>query len=165
MLSEPTFENRAAQGYAYITFTVRMTQMKKPADEGFPELFGWLADNGITPTGAPFFNYRRIDMANTLEVEAGVPVDRTAEGTDRVRFGQLPTGRYLTATHTGPYGGLYKATGKLIGWASERGLKWDVSEQADGDHFACRLEIYETDPRQEPDSSKWITRLVFKLAE
>ncbi len=165
MLTDPVFETRTAQAYAYITFTVPMSQMNKPADEGFPELFDWLNQHGITPIAAPFFNYRRIDMAETLDVEAGVPVDRTDDGDGRIRFGQLPAGRYITATHTGHFDGLLDATSRLLGWARDNGVQWDMSKQADGDHFACRLEIYQTDPRQEPDPSKWVTRLVFKVKD
>ena len=35
----------------------------------------------------------------------------------------------------------------------------------DGDRWACRLETYLTDPRQEPDMSKWVTQLAFSLAD
>ncbi len=165
MLSIPIIEDHSARPYAYITFVVPMTEMKRPADEGFPALFGWLANHGIAPVGAPFYNYRRIDMAGTLEVEAGVPVERIGAGDDSVHFDQLPSGRYVVTTHTGHYDQLYDATAMLIGWAKERAIAWDVREEADGDHFACRLEIYETDPDDEPDPRKWVTRLQFKTAQ
>lgn len=165
MLTIPVIEDHPAQAYAYITFVVPMSEMKKPADEGFPALFGWLAEHGIKPVAAAFYNYRRIDMATTLEVEAGVPVDRIGAGDDIVSFGTLPAGKYVSATHTGHYDALYDATAMLIGWARERGIAWDVTQASDGDHFACRLEIYETDPSEEPDPAKWVTRLQFKIAD
>lgn len=165
MLTIPVIQEQAAKQYGYITYVIPMRDMKKPADEGFPKLFGWLARHGIEPTGAPFYNYRRIDMADTLEVEAGVPVERPSVGDDSVRFGELPAGRYVAVTHTGHYDKLYDATAMLIGWAKERGIAWDMSTQPDGDHFACRLEIYETDPSEEPDPEKWVTRLLFKIAD
>ena len=37
----------------------------------FPELFGWLAGNGIAVGGPPFIRYLVIDMAAELEIEAG----------------------------------------------------------------------------------------------
>lgn len=165
MLTTPVFETRQVQNYAYINFTVPVSEMNKPADEGFPELLGWLAQHGIRPLAAPFFNYRRIDMAKTLDVEAGVPVDPSNYSSDRILFGQLPAGRYVTATHTGHFSGLYEATAKLISWLSDNDVQLDMMEHPDGDHFACRLEIYDTDPGLEPDPSKWVTRLVFKVKE
>lgn len=164
MLTMPRTETRPARPYAFVRFTVTMSQMKTPADQGFPLLFAYLAEQGVAPTDAPFFNYRRIDMATTLDVEAGVPVDRAAADGERVKFGELPAGDYVTLTHKGHYDGLYDATAMLIGWAKERGIGWDMHEAADGDHFACRLEIYETDPSAEPDPAKWVTRLAFKTA-
>lgn len=164
MLTIPTIQEFPARHYAYITFVVPMSAMKKPADEGFPALFGWLARHGIEQTGAAFYNYRRIDMANTLDVEAGVPVQHPGQGDDKVRCGELPAGRYVVVTHTGHYDQLYDATAMLIGWAKERGIAWDVNAQPDGDHFACRLEIYETDPDEEPNPDKWVTQLQFKIA-
>ena len=165
MQTEPAFEDRPAQPYAYINFTVTMQQMQTPADEGFPALFGWLAQHGIAPAGAPFYNYRRINMANTLDVEAGVPVDRTGEDDGNLRFGILPAGRYVVVTYTGHFDGLYGATGKLIDWARNNDVPWDVEQRPDGDHFACRLEIYETDPTAEPDPAKWVTQLAFKVKD
>lgn len=162
MLTIPVIEDNPAQAYAYIDFTVTMADMKKAADEGFPALFAGLAKLGVTPVAAPFFNYRRIDMARTLDIEVGVPVDRVAAPEGAIKFGELPAGKYAATTHTGHHDGLYDATAMLIGWAKERGIAWDVVEKSDGAHFACRLEIYETDPSEEPDPEKWVTGLQFK---
>ena len=165
MLSTPRFEDHPAQAYAYIDYTVSMAELKKAADEGFPALFAGLAQIGIAPTAAPFFNYRRIDMARTLDIEVGVPVDRAGPGNGTLKFGTLPAGKYVALTHTGHYDGLYDATAMLIGWARENGIAWDRVEKSDGDHFACRLEIYESDPVEQPDMDTWVTRLEFKLAD
>jgi hypothetical protein len=35
----------------------------------------------------------------------------------------------------------------------------------DGERWGGRLEIYLTDPDQEPDMSKWQTQLAFRLAD
>ena len=50
-------------------------------------------------------------------------------------------------------------------WAAEQGLTWDVTPSESGDRWGCRLETYLTDPREEPDMSKWVTQLAFRLAE
>ncbi|WEK06103.1 MAG: GyrI-like domain-containing protein [Candidatus Devosia phytovorans] len=165
MLTLPETVERPERAYAYITFVVRMNQMQKPADEGFPALFAHLAQNGIEPDGAPFYNYRRIDMAGTLDVEAGVPVSRAGSDSGNIRFGTLPAGRYLTVTWHGHPDKLYDVTSLLIGWTKERNQPLDVVEKPDGDHFACRLEIYESDPGDEPDMDSWVTVLEFKLAD
>lgn len=165
MPTYPTIIERAAQPYAFIRYTVTMDETTKPADEGFAKLFAWLGAHGIAPVGAPFFNYRRIEMARTLDIEAGVPVESPGSDDDDIRFGTLPAGRYVNLTHFGPYRHLLDVTAMLIGWAKERDVNWDMTEQADGDHFACRLEIYETGPREVKDPADWVTELMFKLAD
>lgn len=39
-----------------------------------------------------------------------------------------------------------------------------MSPSDSGERWGCRLEIYLTDPNEEPDMSKWATQLMFKLA-
>lgn len=165
MLTLPEVFEREQQSYAFITFTVRMDEMQKPAQEGFPVLFQTLEQQGITPTGAAFYNYRRINMAETLDVEAGVPVARQGQDTDKVKFGTLPGGRFVGLTWHGHPDKLEPVTGLLIGWTRQTQTPLDVEELPDGDHFACRLEIYETDPDEEPDMEKWVTHLAFKLKD
>ncbi|MFN4212169.1 MAG: GyrI-like domain-containing protein [Devosia sp.] len=165
MLTLPENVTRAAQDYAYVSFTVRMDEMQKPAQEGFPVVFGLLAEQNIEPVGAAFYNYRRINMADTLEVEAGVAVVRKGVASDRVKFGTLPAGRFVTLRWHGHPDKLEPVTGMLIGWLRQSQQALDMEEKPDGDHFACRLEIYETDPAEEPDMDKWVTELAFKLKD
>src|SRR5260370_41886372 len=60
---------------------------------------------------------------------------------------------------------LVEATKALLDWAAGRGLTWDMSPDAAGERWGSRLEIYLTDPREEPDMSKWVTQLAFRLAD
>jgi effector-binding domain-containing protein len=119
----------------------------------------------VSPAGAPFWKYNVIDMAAKLEIEAGAPVAAAVVGDDRVVTGVLPAGRYATLTHVGHPSELVAATGALLDWAAAQGLTFDVTPGDDGERWACRLENYLTDPRQEPDMSKWVTELAFKLAD
>jgi effector-binding domain-containing protein len=164
MLTLPEIETRAAQPYVYVTYTVRMNEMQKPANEGFPQVFDYVARHGLTPVGAAFYNYRRIDMTDTLDVEAGVAVDVAGPDEGEVRNGTLPAGRFVRLDWTGHPDKLMTVTGMLIGWLKETGQRLDVEEKPDGDHFACRLEIYESDPKEVPDMEDWVTTLAFKLA-
>ena len=65
---------RAAQAYAYVNFTGSpLDEMQRPARDGFPALFRPACPAKHRPVRRPIYNYRRIDMENTLDVEAGVP--------------------------------------------------------------------------------------------
>jgi effector-binding domain-containing protein len=131
----------------------------------FGEVFAWLGARGLVPAGAPFFRYNVIDMMRELEVEAGVPVPVAAEGDGQVISGVLPAGRYATLTHVGPPDELAEATKTLLDWAAGQGLTWDMSPIQAGERWGSRLEVYLTDPSQEPDMSKWETQLAFRLAD
>ena len=165
MLTLPETTHRAAQAYIFVPFTVTMQQMQKPANEGFPQLFDYIARHGLRPIGPAFYNYRRIDMATSLDVEAGIAVDRAGPDEGAVRNGTLPEGNFLGLTWKGHPDKLMTVTGMLIGWAKETGAQFDVVERPDGDHFACRLELYESDPADVPDMNEWVTTLAFKLKD
>jgi DNA gyrase inhibitor GyrI len=165
MLTLPKTEKRQAQPYIYVPFTVTMQQMQKPAGEGFPQIFDYIEKHGLKPVGAAFYNYRRINMEDTLDVEAGIAVESAGPDEGNVRNGVLPGGNYIGLSWTGHPDQLMTVTGMLIGWVRQTGQQLDVEERADGDHFACRLEIYESDPAEVPDMDDWVTTLAFKLRD
>jgi hypothetical protein len=53
----------------------------------------------------------------------------------------------------------------LLEWADGQGLTWDKTDEPDGEHWVCRLEVYNDDPREQPDWSQWTSDLVFKLSD
>ena len=160
----PEIAERPAQPYVAIRAQVTMQTMAEILVPLHPRVFAWLGQRGIAPAGAPFWKYDVIDMERYLQVEVGVPVAVAADGDEQVTAGLLPAGRYATVRYTGSPDGLYGATAALQEWAAREGLTWDMTEAPDGEHWAARLEIYETDPAVEPDMSKWTTQLAFRLA-
>lgn len=164
MLDEPQISTRAQQPYVAIRQKVSMSELAGLGAR-FTELFAWLETRGMAPAGPPFFRYLVIDMDRELEVDAGVPMATAVDGDGRVVPSTLPAGRYATLVQTGPPSELAGATSSLLGWAAGRGLKWDMSERDGAERWGSRLEIYLTDPHQEPDMSKWETRLAFRLAD
>src|SRR5260370_22468562 len=78
------------------------------------EVYGWLASKGLTPTGAPLWRYRVIDMAAELEIDVAVPVAGAAIGDNRIIGDILPAGRHAPLIYTGPYDGLLPAPADLL---------------------------------------------------
>jgi effector-binding domain-containing protein len=142
-MGAPQIEQRAEQPYVGIRETVTMETLPSAVDRGFPALFARLAERGAQPAGAPFIRYLRV--GEEMEIDLGVPV---ADGEQA-----LPAGRWLVALHVGHYSGLHAAHGALQEWAREHGIAWG--------EFAER---YLTDPREEPDSSRWQTELAYLIA-
>jgi effector-binding domain-containing protein len=165
MSAAPEIVTRAEQPYVAIRGHVSMAEIGAFAVRT-PEVYAWLGAHGVAPAGPPFLKYNVIDMAHQLEIDNGVPVATPVDGADgEVISGVLPAGRYATLTHVGHPSELYGATKALLDWAAEQGLTWDMSPGADGERWGSRVEIYLTDPREEPDMSKWVTRLEFRLAD
>ena len=165
MSAAPEIVTRAEQPYAAIRARVTMAELGGLAAR-FGEVFGWLGARGLAPAGAPFFKYNLIDMERELEVEAGVPVAAAVDGDDQVVVRRAP-GRALrdrSLTWVTPASSS-EVTKALLDWAARQGLRWDMSPADGGERWGCRLEIYLTDPGQEPDMSKWQTQLAFRLAD
>lgn len=165
MMTEPKIEQRAEQPYVAIRRRVTMSEMP-----GLPPLwdqvFGWLGSKGIAPAGAPFWNYRVVDMENQLEIDVAVPVAQAVPGEGQIIADALPAGRYVTTVYTGRYDddGLMRATGDLLVWADKNGVVWDKwQDGATGEGWRARAEIYLTDPAEETDPNKNETELAFKI--
>lgn len=162
MLTLPRIVDRPAQPYLAIRERVTMP-FGETVGKVLPELFGTLAARGIAPTGPLFFKYNVVAMPD-LEIEFGVPVAAPSVDEGRLVAGVLPAGRYAELTYRGHYDNLIDANAALISWAQQRGHSWDSTIEADGEHFAARLEIYTTDPDQVPDPENWETIVAIKVA-
>jgi effector-binding domain-containing protein len=165
MSEEPTIVERSAAPYAAIKVLVTMDELGSVVPPLNGEVFQWLAARGVAPAGAPFWKYNLIDMQGILEIEAGVAVAEPVSGDDRVFAGVVPPGRYVTSRHVGHPSTLMAATAALLDWAAGQGLTWDKTDTPDGERWGARLELYLTDPREEPDMNKWVTELTFRLAD
>ncbi|MGW4486277.1 GyrI-like domain-containing protein [Amycolatopsis sp. NPDC004368] len=161
----PSLLDREDQPYVGYRATVGLAGLREVAHR-IAALVGALAERGITPADAPFFRYLVIapDMTS-LTVEAGVPVTEPVELGDDYFTAVVPGGKYVKATHHGAPDGLVAATAEVLEWGAAEGLRWDRTEAPDGDHWTGRLEVYRTDPRVQPDATKWETDLYFRLAD
>jgi effector-binding domain-containing protein len=166
MMTEPKIEHRNEQPYLGIRAQFTMQELGKTLPPLWGEVYGWLASKGVKPAGAPLWRYLVIDMAATLEIDVGVPVATPLTGDSRITADSLPAGRYATLIYTGPYEGLMQATANLLAWADRKGIVWDKwPAGSKGEGWRARIENYLTDPRAEPNSTKWQTELAFKLSD
>ena len=164
VLAEPTIRFRTEQVYVARRESITMTDFARVADH-LPTMFGWLADRGVTPVGAPFFRYRVIDMSAELVVEAGIPLAAPIEVTAPDFVDVLPAGRYASVTHIGHPDELMGVTAALLDWGQRQGVAWDVTPTPEGEVWGARLEVLLTNPVEEPDLHKWETALLFRLAD
>lgn len=164
MLTLPKIVARQAEPFIALRMHVTMDEIDKRAPDLIKALFDGLAERSIEPAGPLFFKYNVIDMDRELEIDIGVTLSSPTSVAGFIT-GTLPAGRYASLTFFGPYDDLYEVTTIMVGWARQRGLRFDVRETPLGDAFSSRLEIYKTDPALEPDVSKWETELAFRLED
>lgn len=163
MADEPTITERTATPYVAITAKVTMADIGAVVPPLNQEVFAWLSERDITPVGAPFWKYNMVDMTRGIEIEAGVATAEPLDEDGRIHAGVLPPGRYATLVHVGHPNTLMGATARLLEWAEEQSLRWDVSRSPDGERWGCRLEIYHGEPGH--DMNAWATELAFRLAD
>jgi len=172
MGQQPRVEERPATPYFGIPSRVTgEAEFRRAVDDGFPELFAWLEESGVPPAGPPFIRYLALDAhEEPVEIELGVPVASEVQLEGRLRAGALPAGRYATLLHVGPYNSskepdLAAARSELRHWAEQQNIELDSSRTDGGTRFHACVEHYLTDPRREPDPSKWRTELAYLTAE
>ncbi len=163
MLTLPKIVERPAQPYVAVRQKVDIP-FDQHIGSAMGELFATIESQKLQEVGPAFFKYNIVKMPE-LEIEFGAPVSGQAVAGGRFITGILPAGRYVEMTYFGHYDDLMEVTAILIGWAKHKGLEWDAETHPDGDHFACRLEIYHNSPDEEPDPAKWETTLAFKLKD
>ena len=162
----PKIDERPEQPYVGIRVRAAIHELSQVIPNTHDEIGAWMREHGIERAGAPFVRYHVINMAEGLDIEMGWPTAQPVQvtGSDRIKAGTLPAGRYASLIYTGVMNGM-EGNGVLINWAEEKGLKWDRWDDPNGDAFASRYELEITDPDEEPDMSKWETEVAIKLAD
>jgi effector-binding domain-containing protein len=163
MITEPQVEDRPEQPYVAMRTQATMQELDIVIPQRLGEVFAWLAQQGIAPSGAPFARYLVINMMALLDIEVGVPVATALSGDDRISTGVLPAGRYASLVYTGIDSGI-EANAALLNWGAEKGLVWDTWKTEQGNAFGARLESFLTNPDEEPDRAKWKTEVAIRLA-
>jgi effector-binding domain-containing protein len=160
-MSEPTVQQRTEQPYVAIPIEATLREWGE-VNALVPEVYGWLAARGVTPSGAVFYRHLVVGgFDEKFSVAVGVPVPEPLEGDGRVVPGAKPAGRYVVAVHHGHPDGIAKSHQALVAWAAEQG----VPLAKEGDVWGGMYESYRTDPAVEPDPGKWETELAYLVSE
>lgn len=89
---------------------------------------------------------KQTDMAAAIPVKSGVNVNGS-----RIKTFDLPAGNAYVIDYYGPYSGTGAAHEALDAYLKEKGVEAGTPV----------IEEYVTDPGNEPDSSKWLTRIYY----
>ncbi len=159
-ITEPKLVDRNEQHYVAIRKLVTMAEIGPILPPLSDDVFAWLAEKGIQPSGAVFWRYNVVEMDKKLEIDVAVPVASPVKVDGQIIADVLPAGRYAIMLHTGHPAELEEATANLLAWAEKNNIQWKMN----GERWGGRVEWYYSDPAIEPNMTKWETELAFLTA-
>lgn len=148
MLETPQLVQSPSQPVAAIRLTVPRHEMQKVFGPAVHEVLDVLKAQGLAPAG-PVFAYHHRMSPEAFDFEVGFPVERPVTPAGRVRASELPARRVVRAVYQGPYEGLHRVWGELMGWMAAQGL-------TPGEDL---WEAYVRGPESGGDPSTWRTEL------
>lgn len=165
MSSQPTVESRAPKHYVGIPVKVSLREWYR-ANALVPEIYQWLAEHDVVPTGGPIYRYHTIgDDDREFDLEVCVPVANPVQAAGRVHAGIVPAGRYAVMVHEGHPDKQHRSHAALQEWAAARNLVLDKTGDGHDEVWAARCESYLTNPEEQPDPDKWSTEIAYLLKE
>ncbi|MCE7736597.1 MAG: hypothetical protein GPJ54_17070 [Candidatus Heimdallarchaeota archaeon] len=134
-----------------ILMTSRRCEMKdisKNMAEVLLMVGNYLKENDIKNDGMPLSIYHEFSPTHVL-MDVGMMVDIDTDGEGEIKKSAIPKAKALKIVHKGDYSDLPKTYGKVFNYIKENGIEENGSP----------WEQYITDPRVEPNKSKWITHI------
>lgn len=133
-----------------------MSQMKEIFGEGYATIGEYVGMNGVTVAGPPVGLYA--DYNPETKSMTTIPAFEVAPGTTVAEDSgftviELPAGQALYHQLVGDYDGLMKVHEEMSAHVQEKALNMGT----------YAIEVYLTDPAQEPDTSKWVTDVYYQL--
>ena len=84
---------------------------------------------------------------------AAIPIDKEVEGNEEIEYRVVKAGAALNVDHYGDYDAVGPAHYAIEDYANANGISLEG--------FA--IETYVTDPEEEPDTSKWLTKITYPI--
>jgi len=108
------------------TFSIRtrtaVSQLPQILGESYGKIIQYLVSLGEQPGGAPYVAYFNMDMQD-LDIEIGFPTGSKLPGEGIIQSGEMPSGKYSSCLHTGPYSELAPAYQALNEFLSTQNLR------------------------------------------
>ncbi len=120
--------------------------------KNYGAIMKYMQDNNIPMTGMPFARYHTWSSTST-DIESGIPIGSVATPGIGISSLRLQPGQVVVVDFFGPYERSEMAHDAAVNWAKENGKKLD----------GAPWEVYVTDPGTEPDPSKWLTQVYYRI--
>ncbi len=111
--------------------------LPKVLGQSYGAIMKYLGQLGESPTGHPFVIYYNLDMQD-LDIEIGFPVSKKFPDKESVKSSEIPSGKYASTVHIGPYSEMEATYNALNQWLQEKGH--EIKDFA--------IELYYNDPNE-----------------
>jgi len=140
-----------AKNYAAVRAEVKFSEMHKFFAESYGMIQEEMNQKRKKMTGAPAGLYYSWDEQNMIsDMEAGIPIKGDIE-TEQIKMTKIEAGSAYYLDYYGPYSGSYNAHVALGYYLKKNNLELKMPI----------IEEYLTDPMTEPDSTKWLTKIIY----
>jgi effector-binding domain-containing protein len=125
--------------------------------ELFEEMFSYLGQKGVTPSGPPFVIYHDEEFRETdADVEVVVPMGGQIPEGERIRMRRLPEVEEMASViHNGSYETIGETYGQLMGWIEDSGYQIAGPGR----------EIYLHGPESGDDPSTYVTEIQMPMTK
>lgn len=133
---------------------VNMSEMQQFYTENLGKVYSALAGKGITPAGQPcgvYFSWD--DAGQSTEMMAAMPVAEAVDLGGEFETLKLPEGKAVVLNFYGNYENLDRAHNIIDNYVLAKKLETVMPV----------MEEYVTDPGNEPDPNKWLTRVIYPI--
>ncbi|MFP4060544.1 MAG: SRPBCC family protein [Bacteroidales bacterium] len=135
-----------------LPYTTTMDEIGNSIGQAFGKLVNYIERNELQMAGAPFVMYH--SWSDTAVVmEPAIPVNKKVNAEESYHVGELHEMEAAVIDYYGAY--------DKIGIAHETMDEWLASNHRE--HGGPVMEVYKTDPISEPDTTKWLTKVIYPL--
>ncbi len=138
--------------YAGIKKTTQWENIGNEMGELYPKINAFIQKNVLSASGMPFTIYHSINEGEIV-FECGIPVNKAFPSSADIDCGKRVAGKYAFGVHTGNYETLETTHSAIQEWIAAHGFSITGGP----------IEVYVTDPEEEPDPGKWVTNIYYPL--
>ncbi|MEO1262319.1 MAG: GyrI-like domain-containing protein [Bacteroidota bacterium] len=142
------------QTYLVVNGTVNFADMQAFYTNSYGDIGNAIGSQKLETAGQPCGIYYKWDEeTKTTDMAAAIPVKGNPTAVGNVEPYEVPKGRCVMIDHYGDYEGLGEAHGAMDDYLKANGME----------PAKLVMEEYVTDPGNEPDPAKWLTKIYYFL--
>jgi effector-binding domain-containing protein len=147
------FRTIEAQPVLLIHDSAMVDQIGPKMEEVYSKLINYALPRGIQMAGPPFTVYYSWDYNRPFVMDIGFPVAQPAEGEGEIIATEIAAGEVVCAPYYGDYSGTGLVHEQIQQYLEAKNITWQ----------GFPWEVYLTDPALEPDTSKWLTMIYYRI--